>query len=195
MFLFWNRVVLQVFSVPSNTVSPLLVGICHLDPDWGGLEFGDVWWNHGLWRPLFSRNVGLYLLHHPLHLWKLYPLMLLVFFPPSLKQLVWGSMIYTAPTTPRTKNVIFGDLKLKIHNNAQLIKDHSNHKKFSVENKSFVLRSSVAKRFFRNDVETRVSGWPSGEVGWIYTASHGLSFRLPLTITICPYCLAKDRSV
>lgn len=52
--------------------------MCHSDPDRGGLEFGDVWWDHGLWRPLFSRDVSLYLLHHPLHLWKLYPLMLML---------------------------------------------------------------------------------------------------------------------
>lgn len=29
-------------SLCGLTLYPLLVGMCHLDPDWGGLEFGDV---------------------------------------------------------------------------------------------------------------------------------------------------------
>lgn len=29
-------------SLCGLTLCPLLVGMCHLDPDWGGLEFGDV---------------------------------------------------------------------------------------------------------------------------------------------------------
>ena len=38
-----------------------------------GLELRDVWWYHGIRWTVLSRHVGLHLLHHPLHLRKLYP--------------------------------------------------------------------------------------------------------------------------
>lgn len=44
------------------------------DPDWRGLEFNNVQWDNGLWGPILPWHAGLHLLHHPLCLWELYPL-------------------------------------------------------------------------------------------------------------------------
>ena len=45
-----------------------------LDPDWWGLECRDVRWDNGLRRPVLFWDDRVLLLHHPLHLRKLYPL-------------------------------------------------------------------------------------------------------------------------
>lgn len=43
------------------------------DPNRRGLELCDVWWHHGVRWTILPRHAGLHLLHHPLHLRKLYP--------------------------------------------------------------------------------------------------------------------------
>ena len=45
------------------------------DPDGRGLEPGHVRRHHGIRRPRLLGHGGLHLLHHPLHLWKLYPVL------------------------------------------------------------------------------------------------------------------------
>lgn len=44
-----------------------------LDPDWWRLERCDVWWDHGVRRPFLFWDDRVLLLHHTLHLRKLYP--------------------------------------------------------------------------------------------------------------------------
>ena len=47
--------------------------LLYVDPHRRGLELGHVRRHHGIWRAVVPWHAGLHLLHHPLHLRKLYP--------------------------------------------------------------------------------------------------------------------------
>lgn len=70
----WSCGVLPCCGFSHIPVSPHAVSALLSDPDRRGLEFNNVQWDNGLWRPVLPWHAGLHLLHHPLCLWELYPL-------------------------------------------------------------------------------------------------------------------------
>ena len=75
MHLVWPVLVCSGFYMTFFMISVIFIPFISssTDPNRWGLELCDVWWYHGIRWPVLSRHVGLHLLHHPLHLRKLYP--------------------------------------------------------------------------------------------------------------------------
>lgn len=75
-----------------------LFAVTATDFDWRGLELSNVRWDYGLWWAFISWHACVYLLHHSLHLWKLYPLqqgVLILKCTKKTNKLAYTGLFYT----------------------------------------------------------------------------------------------------